>query len=242
MIEITKLFPENGNDSARITMTNEHTVINGAHFRISNGYTHKQASPATIETKDILSIERQVLRKKRLLVVGLSLFGILLILFGIFGQIERYFTVQAAAEGDPKAQLRVLVDLYGGTIGRELLYDDFAEMFQHDTLDWDDWLFFLETAEITLDAHDAYDKYMDLGTAATGDFSKIRLFHVIKYLTYAILFIPSVLCVGLYTFQPLSILRVKALGGDFAVETKHYQNNDIERFIAKYYNAKSGLS
>jgi hypothetical protein len=76
-----ELFPQEGADSARITITDEYTMVNGKHFRIVDGYVHRQSKAVSVKTKDILSVERDTLRFKKMLVSGLVLFGLLVLVF-----------------------------------------------------------------------------------------------------------------------------------------------------------------
>lgn len=142
-----ELFPLGNADSARITITDEYAVLNGVHLQFSNGYIYKRNTSSFL-TKDILSVERQKSRNKRFLVTGLVLFGILSLLFGIFG---------------------------------------------------------------------------------------IRTFAALDFM-YFVLFVGSAVCIALYAVKPAKILRIKAMGGDFAVAVKHYAADNVERFFTAYYN------
>ena len=154
-----ELFPNSEAQSARITMSGSHTVINGAHIQISNGFMHKKEKPASVVTKDILSVGTQKLRDKRFLVAGLICFGILLLMnSGLLSQLD---TVAGIAE-------------------RGLL-------------------------------------------AA-----------VLSPLTVMLL-LPSAILVGWYVVKPITVLRIKAMGGDFAVNVKGYSDEKVRSFIEGYY-------
>ena len=177
MKTITELFPQTNDESARITMTNEFTIINGSHMQISNGFLHKKENPSSVITKDILSIERQKLRKKRLLVISLTLFGFCLILNTIFGQ-----------------------------AGRILAFEDMLRVA---------------------------DAYQDATRGAN-----LSPFAMVRYTTVGVLLIGAILCISKYIIQQIRVLRITAMGGDYAVETKYYNDEDIDMFVKSYYSSK----
>ena len=70
---------------------------------------------------------------------------------------------------------------------------------------------------------------------AEGDFSRINPSVLLKNAIYAGLLLVSTIILCGYAFKPVSILRIKAMGGDFAVEVKHYHSDDVDQFIKAYY-------
>ena len=217
MSRAVELFPKENADSARITMTNEHTVINGAHYKISNGYLHKHAVATSVATKDILSIERQKLRNKRLLVIGLVLFGLLLLIPSAFSMINRAVFINNLVSGD-EAAIAELQRVY-------LRYVIFGNMeIIGEVLDSADSLYtFADRTESTIEALD-------------GDLPVSSSLNTTRNVLYVILFIPSAVCVGMYTLKPVLMLRIKAMGGDFAVETRYYTSETIDGLIGAYYD------
>jgi hypothetical protein len=55
-------------------------------------------------------------------------------------------------------------------------------------------------------------------------------------LLYAGLFIGSSYFMMRYAIKPLHVLRISAMGGDFAVEVKNYKDSHINRLIKSYYD------
>jgi hypothetical protein len=215
MSEAITLFPEDGADYARITVTEEHTVINGSHIQVSNGYTHKKVNAATVSTKDILSVERQTLRIKRFLVIGLVLFGFIFVVYGIFDIIGRVLIITG---DDDRAAMELFISYYGDEI-----FGDIAH-------------------EIIADYIEAYHVVDAIGRTIEGDLSWISPVDAVEYTIYAILLFGAVIFVGRYVFKPLHVLRITAMGGDFAFETKHYQDNEVDRFIASVIKHPSILT
>ena len=244
MSEIASLSPNYTANSAKITMTDGYTVINGSHYKIVNGYVHKRTEPASIPTKDILNVGRQTLRRKKALVFGLILFGTLLIAYGVLGQIGKSLSLRdtaiAAGKGDPQAQLRLMLSFisYGNQLGETVYGDDFFDSFviDGDILTADDYAIMFDFMGITADAYDIYDDFVEWSSVAAGRFSNLSSFDFVRYTIYAVLAVGCVFFIIDYTFRPIQTLRIMAIGGDFAVRMKDYDRFSAEQFIKNYYD------
>jgi hypothetical protein len=200
-------------------------------MQISNGYIRKRDNPVSVTTKDILSIDRQKLRVKRFLVIGLTLFGLLCVAYTAFGYAERGMsalnTYNAALSGDEQAK----IDVWFAMFGHDLFLDEIVSEFG------EDMIFVLEAAGYALDEYNRYvllESILD-GSYIVNKYLPKNLYEVIKYAVFAVLFIGSVIFVGKYITKTYKVLRIKALGGDFAVEVQHYDGGEIDKLIKAYY-------
>jgi hypothetical protein len=283
MSNISQLVPQQESNSARITITAEHTVINGEHFRIVDGYVHKQNKPATVKTKDILSIERQTLRLKRMLVRSLILFGIIPLLFTVSGWIQSAIAIKNTVshahyvlfEANPEKLLEEMfgdrieelskdivdavvagiaeyalrqvvgdsiVDVAGGLYStyNDILRD--VEQFSNQLVDetingvWDS-----VNAAAGFDVIAAYEEAQNKFEVAQNRANSEIAFlssgiGAVFILMYAGLFFGSCFFMVQYAAKPLYVLRISAMGGDFAVEVKNYSEKQINKLINSYYN------
>jgi Leucine-rich repeat (LRR) protein len=139
---------------------------------------YKRKAAATISAKDILSVERQTLRAKRFLVIGLVLFGLIFVVQGIFGAAERVLTMNATTDGDENAALDFVLSQYGdilfGDVVNEALTDYDIEPLTHmtnlQTLYLDNNLI----SDITPLANLISLTHLSLGCAHTGAGNRIR--------------------------------------------------------------------
>lgn len=81
MSQLEKMKSDNGK-SADIILTNQYLLINGCHYRIKNGYIHKEKQPVSILVNDVLNMEMVKMRSKRLLIVFIIMTSLLLLKAG----------------------------------------------------------------------------------------------------------------------------------------------------------------
>ena len=278
MSEIAKLIPQGENPSARITITNEFTVINGEHYRIVDGYVHKQDSPATVKTKDILNVEKQKIRLKKMLVRSLILFGIIPVLFAVSGWIQtavkvkntvnyaHYILYEANPEevfnemfgvdwaenlaenvknaviagvADYAARQVVGDDIVDSTKGLYSTYKDIEGLPDRLAEEAVNGVWGSVNEAVGFDVIEAYEKNREkYEKVSGGDFSDYLpgILNGLFIALYIGLFTGSCFFMAQYATKPLHILRVSAMGGDFAVEVKYYDNNAVNKLIKAYYD------
>ena len=207
-----ELFPkEKENSSARIIISDDHTVINGTHIQISNGYMFKKDGPATIQTGDILSIEEQKLRNKLFLVISVTIFGLLLLSHAAFGMLGRFQDINKIMNYDEKTIIKyqtsfVQYVVFGGDISKAIKA-------------------VTETGETINIVEEILNK----------DYSSLDWLLTTRYTVYVILSISSIAVIIKYIIKPLEIVRISTMGGSFAVETKYYEKVKIKNMIDNYY-------
>lgn len=70
-------------NSADLIMTKEYLVVKGKHYRVSNGYLYSSSQTQAVAIKDILAMEYQTIRAKRMLIAFMILMTI--VVFGGVG-------------------------------------------------------------------------------------------------------------------------------------------------------------
>ena len=160
------MVPNTGSSSAHITLTDEYIVINGGHQKILNGYSSAQHSAVSVARADVLGLEKQTLRDKRKLVIGMVLFGFAVLLQGIL---------------------------------------------------------------------DSWGTAIELGHFL-GFFSKDSIFTVFRVIMTAGCIVPAIILVGIYSVRPSYVFRISSLGGEYMVETKHYELSRIDALMFAFYN------
>jgi len=241
-MKIAELFPKGGN-SARITITAEHTVINGKHYRIVDGYVHKRNKPATVKTKDILNIERQTLRLKRMLVYSLILFGLIPVIFGASRTVQPLIATARSV-----GQAVTFADYVMNTDPTEVfgsMADELTEEAKNALITAIiEYAAGNEAVSAYRNISEVYgqarDKYEIAQRAASGDYSGLMPWVVrgLSIVMCAGAFIGSVVFMVRYMLKPLRVLRISALGRDFAVEVRYYNGGEVEKLIKGYYSNK----
>ena len=285
-----ELFPQEGADSARITISDEYTMVNGKHFRIVDGYVHRQSKAVSVKTKDILSVERDTLRFKKMLVSGLVLFGLLVLVFqgvqyinGVLAAKRAVDTAVAQATAQINYILTTPVDelldeMFADSVNewmedvrkaviaslieyaaRQVVGDEFVDFANKgysaykeieglpDRIAEEIWSelensMFNSIEELNAAAgvnifaayDEAQERFEQANKIASGDFGLGALNVVLIVLCLGLLG-GSVICIGKYAVSPLYVLRISAIGGDFAVEVENYDSSQVNKLINNYY-------